>query len=200
MTKSEFLQEVRDKLRGLSEADIERSLDFYREMIDDRMEDGMTEQEAVSAMGSADDVARDILMDTPLPKLVKAKTAAKQRKWRAWEIVLLVLGAPVWVSLLIAAVAVLFAVYMAIWSVVIALWATVVVLGASAIGLLIPFAVQVAGGAPAVAFVFFGTSLMLAALCLGGIPLCFILTRGMAKLSILIVRGIKSLIIGGNKS
>ena len=39
MKKNEFLAELRGRLAGLSEADLNRSLDYYAEMIDDRMED-----------------------------------------------------------------------------------------------------------------------------------------------------------------
>ncbi len=122
MNKQEFLEGVRDKIRGLSPNDVEKSLDFYGEMIDDRIEDGFTEEEAVAAMGSADDIAAQILMDTSLPKLVKAKVRPT-RALRTWEIILLILGSPVWVPLLLAACIILMAVYIVIWSVVIVLYA-----------------------------------------------------------------------------
>lgn len=40
-----------------------------------------------------------------------------------WEIVLLVLGSPVWIPLLIASFAVIIALYISLWSVIISLWA-----------------------------------------------------------------------------
>lgn len=48
---------------------------------------------------------------------------SKLRKLHAWEIVLLVLGSPIWLSLLIAAIAVVFSVYISLWSIIISLWA-----------------------------------------------------------------------------
>ena len=48
---------------------------------------------------------------------------SKLRKLHAWEIVLLVLGSPIWLSLLIAAFAVVFSVYISLWSIIISLWA-----------------------------------------------------------------------------
>ena len=45
MTKSDFLNALAARLGALSEIDIARSLDYYEEMIDDRMDDGMTEEE-----------------------------------------------------------------------------------------------------------------------------------------------------------
>ena len=63
MTKTEFLSALRDGLRALPEADAARSLEYYHEMIDDRMDDGMTEEEAVAAVGDPGDVAGEILRE-----------------------------------------------------------------------------------------------------------------------------------------
>ena len=43
MNKEQFLIELASALAGLPEEDIEKSLEFYSEMIDDRIENGMTE-------------------------------------------------------------------------------------------------------------------------------------------------------------
>ena len=64
MTKSEFLRTLRNGLRSLPDADAERSLTYYIEMIDDRMDDGMTEEEAVAAVGDPAQLAREILRDS----------------------------------------------------------------------------------------------------------------------------------------
>jgi len=122
MTKTEFLSELRKKLSGLPEADINRSLDYYAEMIDDCVEDGLEEAAAVESLGSIDGIADQILKDIPLPKLVKEKIKPK-RTLRAWEIVLIVLGSPVWLPLLIAAVAVVLSLYAVLWSLIISVWA-----------------------------------------------------------------------------
>ncbi len=122
MTKTEFLSKLREKLSGLPENDINRSLDYYGEMIDDFIEDGLEESAAVESLGSIDDIADQILKDIPLPKLVKEKIKPK-RTLRAWEIVLIVLGFPVWLPLLIAAVSVALSLYIVLWSLIISLWA-----------------------------------------------------------------------------
>ena len=50
MTKHEFLEELKELLleRGLSAGEAEKSIEFYAEMIDDRIEDGMSEKEGHS--------------------------------------------------------------------------------------------------------------------------------------------------------
>lgn len=122
MNKQEFLAALRQQLQGLPESDIEKSLEYYSESIDDRMEDGMTEEEAVADMEPPTEIARQIFMDMPLPKVVKAK-ARPARPLRVGEIVLLAVGSPVWVPLALAAVVVFLAIYATIWALVVTFYA-----------------------------------------------------------------------------
>lgn len=133
MNKREFLARLRKGLSGMPQEDIEERLIFYSEMIDDRMEEGLSETEAVGSIGTVDDVVSQILTDAPLTRPAKEKTKPG-RPMRPWEIVLLVLGFPVWLPLLIAALAVILAVYIVVWSAVISLWAVEVSLWAGALG------------------------------------------------------------------
>lgn len=121
MSKQEFLVQLRKGLSGLPKDDVEERLAFYSEMIDDRMEEGSTEEEVVSEVCNVDEIVSQIIEDTPLVKLVKEKAKPK-RMLRAWEIVLLILGSPLWLSLLLAVVAVIFSIYLVLWSVIISLW------------------------------------------------------------------------------
>jgi len=59
MNKNEFLATLRERLNGLPEEDIIKSIDFYGEMLDDRIEDGMSEEEAVSDLGNIDEIKFD---------------------------------------------------------------------------------------------------------------------------------------------
>ncbi len=122
MNKKEFLAELRRRLSGLPQDDIEERVSFYSEMIDDRMEEGLSELEAVGAIGSVDTIVQQIIGDTLITKQSNKKAKAKKRL-KAWEIVLLVLGSPVWLSLLIAAFAVIISLYISLWAVIISLWA-----------------------------------------------------------------------------
>lgn len=194
MRKQEFLDALRERLSGFPQNDLDERLGFYAEMIDDRMEDGLTEEEAVSAIGSVDDVVAQILRETPMTKLVKEKIKP-QRRLKAWEIVLLAVGSPVWLPLLIAAFVVLLAVYVVIWSVVVSLWAVFTALAAYGVG----------GLAAGIIFLVTGNGLS-GAFMLAAAPVCAGLaifaffgckeaTRGMAKLTKAIVLSTKKLLI-----
>lgn len=122
MHKQEFLLQLRKKLSGLPQDDMEERLTFYSEMIEDRMEEGLSEEEAVLAVGSVDEIVAQVVADMPLAKIAKERIKPK-RRLKAWEIVLLALGSPIWLSLAIAAAAVILSLYVSLWSVIISLWA-----------------------------------------------------------------------------
>lgn len=122
MSKQEFLVQLRKGLSGLPQEDIEERVTFYSEMVDDRIEEGITEEEAVAAVGTVDEIVKQVVAEMPLAKIAKERIKSK-RRLRAGEIVLLALGSPLWLSLVIAAFAVILSLYASLWSVVISLWA-----------------------------------------------------------------------------
>lgn len=65
MKKEEFLAELASELRDLSKEDIARSLEFYGEMIDERVEDGMSVEDAVAELGGAEKVAQQVMAELP---------------------------------------------------------------------------------------------------------------------------------------
>lgn len=195
MNKQEFLAELRKGLHGLPQNDIEERLTFYNEMIDDRMEEGLTEDAAVSEIGTVNEVVSQIVTETPLSKIVKEKVRPK-RTLRVWEIVLLALGSPIWLSLLIAAFAVIFAVYVTAWSVIVALWASELALAASSIGSILSaviFAFQVNG---IVAIAVLGAGIAFAGLSIFLFFGCKETTKGILFLTKKMILGIKFLFIG----
>ena len=58
MRKEEFLTALRAGLTGLSPEGVEKLVEFCSEMIDDRIEDGLTEEEAVAAAGPLDELVK----------------------------------------------------------------------------------------------------------------------------------------------
>ncbi len=133
MNKAEFLTELNVRLQDLPQDEIDRSIMFYDEMIEDRKEDGMSEEDAVAALGNIDTIVEQIMLDRPLPTLMREKIRPT-RRLNAFEIVLIVLGFPIWFSLLIAFFAVIVSVYVSIWAVIISLYATVLGLAAGGVG------------------------------------------------------------------
>ncbi len=122
MNKQEFLTELKARLSGMPQDDIDERLAFYIEMIDDRIEEGISEEDAVSEIGSVEEIVSQIVSDIPFSKIVKEKVRPK-RALKTWEFVLLVLGSPIWIPLIMTAFAVFFTAYLVVWSLIFALWA-----------------------------------------------------------------------------
>ena len=194
MSKQEFLAELRKGLSGLPQNDIEERLTFYSEMIDDRVEEGLTEEDAVSEIGAVDEVVSQIVAEIPLSKLVKERVKPK-RTLRAWEIVLLILGSPIWLSLLIAALAVILAAYVVVWSVIVSLWAAEAALAAGSLeGVLSAAVFAVRGNALT------GTAMLGAGIFCAGLSIflffgCKEATKGTLLLTKKMAFGMKSLFI-----
>ena len=194
MNKHEFLAALRERLSGLPQQELEERLSFLEEGIADRMEDGLSEGEAVASMGSIDEIVGQIIADVPLSKLVKEK-AKKRRRLRAWEIVLLAVGAPLWVPLLLAAIVVAIALYAVLWAVVASLWAVPVSLAACGIAGVAAIVFCSIDGIPLVGLLLLGIGIFAAGLAIFAAFGCLALTRSVVLLTKAMVRGIKLLFV-----
>ena len=114
MKKQEFLNELRKRLKGVAQKDVEERISFYDEMIEDIMADGKNEEEAVQEVGNIDDIVKQVLSETPLVSLFKEKIKPK-RSLNAWETILLVLGFPLWFPLLITFFCLALTAYILLW-------------------------------------------------------------------------------------
>lgn len=182
MNKQEFLEQLRKGLSGLPKDDISERLTFYGEMIDDRMEEGVPEETAVREIGTVDELVSQSIADIPLGKLVK-ETITPKKKLKAWEIVLLVLGSPIWLSLLIAVLAVILSVYVVLWSAIVALWAVftaVAACGLAGIAAGVYFAV---GGNVLTGIAVIGAGIACAGLSVFLFFGCMAATKGILKLT-----------------
>lgn len=194
MSKQEFLAELRKALSGLPQGDVEGRLTFYGEMIDDRMEEGITEEEAVSAIGPVDEVAAQIIGEIPLTKLVKERVRPK-RALRGWEIVLLALGSPLWLSLLVALFSVILAVYLVVWAVIVCLWAMEFALAGCALSGAVSAVIHVVQGNGFIGLAAFGAGMCCAGLAIFLFFGCKEATKGTLLLTKKLALGTKSLFI-----
>lgn len=95
MTRDEFLGRLGELLACLPAEQVEETKAFYAEAIADRMEDGMSEEEAVAAMGTPGEVAEATLDDLPAVPRAIART---RRRSTTLLWVLTIVGSPVWAA------------------------------------------------------------------------------------------------------
>lgn len=193
MTKEEYISSLRAGLRQLTVEDADKAADYCSEMIDDRMEEGMTQEEAVAAMDSPEETVRRILMEQPLNMLVKS-SLKKKRRLTGLEITLVVLGAPLWLPLLTAACAVALSLYLVLWSLVAVLFAVMAALGISAVAAVIGAAVFPGYGL-GVRLIVAGAGVVAAGLGILMFFAALYAAKGLIALTAILIRGIKGRLI-----
>ncbi|MBP5216690.1 MAG: DUF1700 domain-containing protein [Bacilli bacterium] len=193
MKKEQFLKELEGRLQGLPKKDLEERISFYGEMIDDRIDEGQSEEEAIQAIGTVDEVVAQITEETPLGKLVREKIKPK-RSLKAWEIVMLIVGFPLWFPLLLVFLVLILVAYLLIWVGVLVCYALELALAVSAVGGLVVFFAFLGGGAfeP----LYLGIAILAAGLAILLFFGCWKITKPTCRLAKKIVLWIKSWFIG----
>ncbi len=191
MNKQEFLSGLKAKLIGLPQDDIDERIGFYSEMIEDRVEDGLSEEQAITQLDTLENIVAQIMSEISLTKLVREKVKPS-RKLSVWEIVLLVLGSPIWLSILIAMCAIVISIYAVVWSVIISLWAVEFSLAACSVGGVFASVVFMAKGNIVSGVAMLGAGILCAGLAIFCFYGCKYATKAILKLSKKIFIWIKS--------
>ncbi len=118
--ESEFLIELKKRLAHLPLSETGKVLSFYSESLQDKIEDGMTEEEAIKSFGSIDEIVRNLEDEIPLSAVVKDKVKTKTSTSNVNGVLLvlvLILGSPIWISLLAVAFGVAVAIIAVLWTI-----------------------------------------------------------------------------------
>jgi len=199
MTKQEFLSALEEKLIGLPKANIENCLYFFSEIIDDRMEDGLSEEDAVAFLGSVDEAAEAILREIPLIHIAKEKLKPR-RRLKTWETVTLAITSPIWVSLAISVIAVIFALLMVGFALILSLWAVFCALVGSAFGGAVSGFMFLVSQNPLAGIALLGAGLLLAGLSIFWFIGCQAATKGILALATAMAFSIKKRLVGKERS
>ena len=193
MTKADFLQLLERALAQLSDEERQKNLEYYSELLDDMMEEGMTEAEATAKLGSPNQIAQNILQEMPLGKLVSTRMKPRSG-WTPLAIVLAVVGSPVWVPLLLAAVAVVLALFVSIWALGFAAVAVVIALAVAVVAAPI-IAIRAAVLTLPLGLMLLGAGLVLLGLCVLGGLMAVELCKLLWQLTVWLAHKIKGLFI-----
>lgn len=69
----EFLGEIESRLSNLPDSEVEKIISYYNESIEDRLDDGMTEEDAVKSLGTVDSIVIGIQEEISFNDVVKEK-------------------------------------------------------------------------------------------------------------------------------
>ena len=187
MTEKEYLKELKSNLSALKRSDRNSLIEFYKEMIEDKIENGKTEQEAVLELEPAEVVAKRTLAEYGIDE----EELNRQKKINGTTLALLIIGSPLWIPIAIAAFAIVLAVAISAIAVVISLLATCV-------GITLCAPVVFVMGI-ITAFSDLGTGLIAIGSGLSAAALGILASTGFYKLSVYIVKKIKKIITKGAK-
>ena len=119
MKRKEFNKRLRKNLKRVGKTEREEVVNYYNEMIDDRIESGKTEEEAIAELGLPEDLAKKTLNENvPDVKPNGEASESKNRGMTALVIALVIVCSPVLLSLVICAAAIALGLVVAALSVV----------------------------------------------------------------------------------
>ena len=164
MTKQEFLTNLQSSISVLPKEDVVKYIEYYSEMIDDRIEEGVLEEDAVNAIGSYNIIAEQILKDNGIVSPIKENN----KNGDALKTTLIAVGSPLWIALVVVGLSVAITVIVSAYAVIISLWACAVAFSVSAVaGVIVGIITMVAHD------FYLGITLLGADIALSGVAILF---------------------------
>lgn len=110
MNRIEFIKTLSSQLSyTMKPEEVRELVDYYDEIILDSMEEGLSEEQAISKLDTPDQII-DAIKGTPLEV-----TLPVSKKLTPYLLLFLVIGFPLWGSLALAACLLVFSLYLLIW-------------------------------------------------------------------------------------
>lgn len=134
VTKDKFLNKLAESICKLPGSEIDKTLTYYSEIIDDLVESGLSEEEAVQKVGDIQDITSKILEENRYELKSKSKLdkflgfifRAFNSKWRLPIFAILVFGFPIWAWVVIPIMVFIILIFVCIFAVpVLALYGAV---------------------------------------------------------------------------
>ncbi|MGM9625143.1 MAG: DUF1700 domain-containing protein [Eubacteriales bacterium] len=210
MTKQDLLTAVCAHAQGsgIPQQELDKMLEYYAEMIDEAMEEGVSEEEAVAGLGSWSEIIGQINASCgqsqtdpsdSLPAAAPEKTGSDQTEAQTpvrngrvslqiWALILLIITSPIWAVLILVLVCVLFAVVCTVVSVLFAAAVTAAALVIAAV-VCIPAAVVILFRGSAVSCL---VTLSCGMICFGCAMLFWVSCRALVWLFVRLIQLIQS--------
>lgn len=194
MTKKEFIDEIRSLLKNLPKCELEERLSFYIELIDDSIEDGLSEEEAINKIGGTQEVALQIASEISQPIDEKTKSKPKKRI-NGFTLSLIIIGSPIWIALLACVFAVAVSLFASVWCVIACLWGVVATLFGVGLGGIVSGVAHFIAGYGISSLSLIGTGVLSSGLFIISIYAGIYLTKCAVKLNLSTFKFIKNKLI-----
>lgn len=110
MNRAEFIEVLRKELVSLKKAERDKFINYYEEIINDYIENGLTEEEVIEKVGNPKIIAKNILNVQG-----NVEFEAPSINSKIINIILLILGFPLWGSLLFAGLMLILSGLIIVW-------------------------------------------------------------------------------------
>ena len=158
MNKKIFYQAIKNRLKGLKQEEVNNVIDYYDELINEMMDNGYSEAEAISSFGDVEEIVRNIKTDV----VIKRSNDSRNDTLKNFLIVLGVCSSPILIPLGIAFFAVFISLLITIVSV---FFAFTVSAGAILVTSIYTSFEMIASGTPvSMILIFFGAMLLASSL------------------------------------
>ena len=191
MTRNEFITSLSSRLQSIPETERNKALDWYSELICDRMEE-MPEEDSVSGIGTVDEIADEIISQYRQNTTTvqsggtepQNKTSPDKGVNTALMIFAVIVLSPIWAPLLVVGLSLALVAVVLVWCGVVTVGAMLVSAAAvGVVGLFYGFwALFVIN--PAYGLLVLGTALVAAGLTLALIPLIVVTVKGAVRFTV----------------
>ncbi len=116
----EFLTELKNRIAHLPATEVLRVLSYYSESLEDKLEDGFTEEQAIKSFGSIDEIVKNVEEEVPITLVMKDKVKTKSSGNGVNKVliaIIVVLTFPIWIALLVGAFGIAVGVYAVLWTI-----------------------------------------------------------------------------------
>jgi len=198
MKREEFFTQLRREISNLPYEEVEKTITYYEEIISDRMEEGASEDDAVSSLGSPQTIARDLQANQPFSTIIKRKVEDFRKndsQNTALIVILLVLGFPLWFPLLMTGLSLFVGAFALMGGLVVAFWGASIAIGVGGIGCLIGSPLGFMFSGVPTGFFSIGAGIGLLGVSILAIIASIYATKGIIKLAGLFIHAIKKLFV-----
>ncbi len=152
MNKKEFIETLKQELKELQKNELDKIVNYYEELINDKLEDNIDEKEAIESLGNLNEIIEEIKNDSSIErveenknnqdktreniqqKVVGNERGDNQKKEKSVDrtiiIILLIIFSPVWLSII-------FSLYISVLSIILSLYLTVLAFALAGIAAII---------------------------------------------------------------
>ena len=152
MNKEVFLKQLRNRLARLPREEAERLLEFYGELIDDKVENGETELQAVANLGTMEEIIEEIRSENREAFARAEQSGGNLKNGFGARLALAICASSVWLPL-----------YISVWAVLVSLYASGAACVISGVAYILP-SVFIMGQSVPAGFFLIGISLICAGL------------------------------------